>query len=146
MSDSIPVGLVCRFSIHSLWIFSMTSEVIWAVESLHSILLRMQRHLSTVSNLRTVGEKITKGTSGLITLVHGSMGGMQQRRFVLHLVNLFWCSGWVFSKSLEEVDKSVLVLYKNGVYRGNRCCGCMDVCPPLPFSLCKSLIVMLLEQ
>jgi hypothetical protein len=124
----------------------MTSEVIWAVESLHSILLRMQRHLSTVSNLRTVGEKITKGTSGLITLVHGSMGGMQQRRFVLHLVNLFWCSGWVFSKSLEEVDKSVLVLYKNGVYRGNRCCGCMDVCPPLPFSLCKSLIVMLLEQ
>ncbi len=100
MCDSIPVGLVCRFSIHSLWIFSMTSEVIWAVESLHSILLRMQRHLSTVSNLRTVGEKITKGTSGLITLVHGSMGGMQQRRFVLHLVNLFWCSSWVFSKSL----------------------------------------------
>jgi len=60
--------------------------------------------------------------------------------------HLFWCSGWVFSKSHEEVDKSVLVLYKNEVYRGNRCFGCMDLCPPLPFSLCKSLIVMLLEQ
>jgi len=59
VSDSIPVGLVCRFSVHSLWTFSMTSEVIWGVESLPSILLRMQRHLSTVSNLRTVGEKIT---------------------------------------------------------------------------------------